>query len=144
VNAPLGDEPSIWLTGDVKADALHDAIRAITIGEYYEVKAVRAIYVDLHRSRNLNSRSLLVLDAGFCIATPLQALQMHRREHHHLARRTSGYSLEDEAYIHDLLVEKLVVLADGRTANLGRLVNDYASLLTWEKEKTERMKLQLT
>lgn len=144
MNTPLGDEPSVWLTGDDKAVALLEAILAIEKGEHDEVKAVRAAYVVLHTvSHGLSARDLLVLNAGFCIATPLQAFRMHGRTFGQQARNKEGYCLKDEVDIRSLVIEKLTILVEGRTANLGRLINDYFSLLALEKYQAEQSSLQL-
>lgn len=144
MNTPLGDEPSVWLTGDDKAVALLEAIIAIEKGEHDEVKAVRAAYVMLHTvSRGLSARSLLVLHAGFCISTPLQAFRMHGRTFGQQARCKEGYCLKDEVDIRSLIIEKLTILVEGRTANLGRLVNDYTCLLAWERDQAQQQSLQL-
>ena len=142
MNAPLGDEPSTWLTGDVSADALLAAISAIESGEHDEVKAVRPVYLKLNSAhRGLSARGLLVLDAGLCIITPGYALQMHRRDTKRLARKANGYRPEDEAYIRNLLIEKLTILVARRATGLGTLIKEYGNVLDWEKDQAEQRKL---
>lgn len=144
MNAPLGDEPSTWLSGNDKAVVLLEALLAIEKGELDEVNAVRAAHYALHSTDyRLSSRILLVLNAGYCISTPLQAFRMHGRTFGRQARSTKDYCLKDEVVIRNLIIEKLTILGEGRTANLGRLVHDYRSLLSLEIYLAEQNSLQL-
>ncbi len=136
MNDPLGAGPSVW-SNCVTADVLLESIRSMKTGCRDERQAVRKATNELNKmSLSLDSRCLLVLDAGYCIATPGEALTMFGRKFAQRARTANGYCLEDEAYIRTLLIEKLTILTDkGSNADLGRLINDYSSLLSWEKEK---------